>query len=142
MTGKAEKTLDEHSGPVLVEFANRNLPPVRDRLELVDSETEIVPGIRAVAAPGHTPGHMALVVSSKNEQLLCISDAFLHPAHLEQLEWHSVFDVDPGQLVGTRRRLLEMAVAEDMLVMAFHFAFPGLGKAIKYGNTWKLQPLD
>jgi glyoxylase-like metal-dependent hydrolase (beta-lactamase superfamily II) len=141
-SGEAERKLDAHSRPVLMGFANRNLLPIRDRLELVGHEADIVPGIRAVAAPGHTPGHMALVVSSQNEQLLCVSDAVLHPVHLEKVEWRSVFDLSPELLGDTRRRLLEEAAAGNMLVMAFHFPFPGLGKVIKVGNAWKWRPAN
>jgi len=51
----AELKVDEHIKKLLVTIARNNLPPIQDRLDLVDHETEIVPGIRAVAAPGHTP---------------------------------------------------------------------------------------
>ncbi|MCJ7574273.1 MBL fold metallo-hydrolase, partial [Candidatus Bathyarchaeota archaeon] len=84
---QAEQRLDEHVRARQIAFARKNLPPIQDRLDLVDHETEIVPGIRAVAAPGHTLGHMALAISSGGEQLLCISDAWLHPIHLESPDW-------------------------------------------------------
>ena len=83
---QAETKLDEHVKEILLKFAHKNLPPIQGQLELVDHETEIVSGIRALAAPGHTPGHMALAISSGGEQLLCVSDAVLHSIHLEQPE--------------------------------------------------------
>lgn len=141
-SGEAEKKLDAHSRPVLMGFANRNLLPLRNRFNLIDREMEIVPGIRAVAAPGHTPGHIALVISSQNRRLLCVSDAFLHPIHLQRLEWHSIFDLAPEALGGTRQKLLEMASGGRMQVMAFHFPFPGLGNAVRRGGAWKWQPAD
>jgi len=55
---------EEHVKELLVSFARRNLPPIQGQLYLVDHETEIVPGIQALAAPGHTPGHMAVIISS------------------------------------------------------------------------------
>jgi len=48
----------------LVAPARHNLPPITAQLDLVDHEREIVPGIHAIAAPGHTPGHMALAINS------------------------------------------------------------------------------
>ncbi len=96
-------------------------------VDLVDREAEIVPGISAIAAPGHTPGLMALAISSKKEQLLCISDVVLHPVHLEHPEWCSMFDVVPKSVGVTRRNLLDRAAAEKALVIAFHFPFPGAG---------------
>ena len=139
---QAELKLDEHGREVLLQCARKNLPPIQDQLDLVDHEREIVPGIRAVAAPGHTPGQMALVISSRDEQLLCISDAVLHPIHLEQPEWYAAVDFAPEQVVATRRRLLDRAAAEKALVLAFHFPFPGLGRVIQKGEGWQWQPIE
>ncbi len=139
---QAETKLDEHVREVLLKFARKNLPPIRGQLELVDHETEIVSGIRALAAPGHTPGHMALAISSGGEQLLCISDAVLHPIHLEQPEWYSAVDFAPEQVVATRRGLLKRAAAEKALVLAFHFPFPGLGHVSQSGDTWQWEPIS
>jgi len=139
---QAELKLDEHVKEVLLKFAWKNLPPIKGQLDLVDHETEIVPGISAVAAPGHTPGHMALAISSEGKQLLCISDAVLHPIHLEQPEWYAVVDFAPEQVVATRRQLLNWAVAEKALVLAFHFPFPGLGHIIQKGEVWQWQPIE
>jgi glyoxylase-like metal-dependent hydrolase (beta-lactamase superfamily II) len=138
---EAALKLDEHAKMMLA-FAQRNLPPIRDRLDLVDHETEILPGIRAVAAPGHTPGHMAVAISSRRQQLLCISDTVLHPVHLEQPEWYAVVDSAPKQVVATRRRLLNKATVEKALVLAFHFTFPGLGHVIQKGTGWQWRPIE
>lgn len=62
-SGQAEATLDEHVKEVLMEFARRNLSPIQSRLDLVDLEKDIVPGIRAVAAPGHL--HTFVLVLSR-----------------------------------------------------------------------------
>ncbi len=138
---QAELKLDEHGKEVLLKFARKNLPPILGQLDLIDHETEIVPGIHAVAASGHTPGHMALAISSGGEQLLCISDAALHPIHLEQPEWHAVVDFAPKQVEASRRRLLNRAAAENALVLAFHFPFPGLGHVVQKGKGWQWQPI-
>ena len=141
-SGEAEEKLDEHVRQVLLGFAQKNLPPIRLQLDLVDQEIEIVPGIRAVSAPGHTPGHMALAISSGGEQLLCISDVVLHPVHLEQPEWYAAVDFAPEQVVSTRRRLLNKAAVENALVLAFHFPFPGLGHVVQKGDGWQWQPIE
>jgi len=141
-SGQAAKTLDEHSGEVLLQIARKNLPPIKERLELLDSEIEIVPGIQAISTPGHTPGHMAVMISSGNEKLLCVSDVVLHPAHLEQPDWSCIFDIDPRQVVVTRKQLLDRAAAEKILVAAFHFPFPGLGYIVRQGETWSWQSIN
>lgn len=56
--------VDEHVKELLLTVASKNLPPIQSQLDLVDHETEIVPGIHTLAASGHTPGHMALAISS------------------------------------------------------------------------------
>jgi glyoxylase-like metal-dependent hydrolase (beta-lactamase superfamily II) len=72
--------------------ALKNLPPLKPRIELLASEKEIVPGVHAIPAPGHTPGHIALVISSAKEQFLDMADAVLHRMHLEHPAWRTVFD--------------------------------------------------
>jgi len=139
---RAELELDEHVREVLLKFARKNLPPIQSQLDLIDHETEIVPGIKAVAAPGHTPGHMALAIASGGEQLLYISDAVLHPIHLEQPEWYAAVDFAPEQVVATRHRLLNRAAGEKALVLAFHFPFPGLGHVIQKEEAWQWQPVE
>lgn len=139
---RAELELDEHVREVLLKFARKNLPPIQSQLDLIDHETEIVPGIKAVAAPGHTPGHMALAIASGGEQLLYISDAVLHPIHLEQPEWYAAVDFAPEQVVATRHRLLNRAAGEKALVLAFHFPFPGLGHVIQKEEAWQWQPIE
>jgi glyoxylase-like metal-dependent hydrolase (beta-lactamase superfamily II) len=136
-----ELKVDEHVKETLRNVAHRNLPPIRDQLHLVDCETEIVPGIYTVAAPGHTPGHMALSVSSEGEHLLCIADTVLHPIHIEQPAWHAVVDVFPKQVEKTRRKLFNLAKEEKALVLAFHFPFPGLGHIVQMGNRWRWQSI-
>jgi glyoxylase-like metal-dependent hydrolase (beta-lactamase superfamily II) len=141
-SGQAETKLDEHVRERQLKFARKNLPPIQGRLKLVDRETEITPGIRALAAPGHTPGQMALAISSRGKQLLCVSDVVLHLIHLEQPEWCAGTDFSPQQVVATRRRLLKRATTQNALVLAFHFPFPGLGHVMRKGEAWQWQPIS
>jgi len=138
----AELKVDEHIKEVLITVARNNLLPIQDQLDLVDHETEIVPGIRAVATPGHTPGHMAVAIASDSKQLLCISDVALHPIHLEHPDWYATVDFAPQEVITTRRRLLNLAAVEKPLVLAFHFPFPGLGHVVQKGEGWQWQPID
>lgn len=123
-------------------FTRKNLFAIQDQMDLIDHEAEVVPGIHAVPAPGHTPGHMAVSVSSGGKQLLSIADAFLHPIHMEHPEWHAAHEVAPEQIVKTRHFLLNKATTEKALVLAFHFPFPGLGHVVRKGTGWKWQPIQ
>ncbi len=140
-SGQAEKQLNERLRGVFMGCANKNLPPIRDRLEVVDREGEVLAGVGAVTAPGHTPGHMALVITSGSEQLLCVSDTILHPVHVQHPEWFAAVDFIPGQIASTRQRILEKAASEKSLVLAFHLPFPGLGRVIQKGTGWEWQPV-
>ena len=126
----------------LIACARHNLPPLRDQLYLVEGETEIVPGVRVILAPGHTPGQVAVAVHSAGEQLLYIADAALHPVHLAQPGWYAAVDIAPEQALISRRRLLEMAAARGTMVHAFHFPWPGLGHIVPKGDAWRWQPIE
>ena len=134
------KLVDELKQFILMS-ARKNLPPIQEQLVLIDHETEILPGIVAIAAPGHTPGHMALAISSGGEQLLHISDTVLYPIHMEQPDWYPAFDFAPEQASVTKHKLLNRAAAEKVMVFAFHFPFPCLGYVIEKGKGWQWQPI-
>jgi glyoxylase-like metal-dependent hydrolase (beta-lactamase superfamily II) len=128
---------------LVISSARRNLPPIGQQLDLVERETEVVPGVHVVPAPGHTPGHVALVISSGKEQLLHIADSVLHPIHLEQPGWQNVFDLAPDQAVQVRKRLLGRAVASQAKVIAYHFPFPGMGRIVtKSPHSWRWEPVS
>jgi glyoxylase-like metal-dependent hydrolase (beta-lactamase superfamily II) len=137
----AQLQVGENLKQLMLALARKNLPPIQGQLDLVERETEILPGIRAIAAPGHTPGHMALAIFSDSEQLLYISDAVLNPIHLERPEWYPAFDLAPEQAMATRRQLLARVAAEKALVITCHFPFPGLGHVIQKGEAWHWQPI-
>jgi len=133
----AELQLDDHLKDMLRQWARTYLSPLRDRIVLIDGETEIVPGITALAAPGHTPGHMALAVASDGALLLHLVDVVLDPFQLEHPDWVAAFDYDPVQVVTTRRRLFDRAADERALVLCYHFPFPGLGRVERDGEGWR-----
>jgi glyoxylase-like metal-dependent hydrolase (beta-lactamase superfamily II) len=136
---QAELHFDEHVRDLLLTYARKNLPPIQDQLSLIDRETEIVPGIHTVMAHGHTPGHMAVRITSMGKHLLCVSDAFLHPIHIKEPEWCAPVDFAHQQVATTRRRLCNLAVTKNALVLAFHFPFPGLGHIIRKNGQWRWQ---
>jgi glyoxylase-like metal-dependent hydrolase (beta-lactamase superfamily II) len=121
--------------------ARRCLNALRFQVEPIGGETEIAPGVRAIPAPGHTPGHLAILLSSEGQHLLNVGDAAVHPLHLEEPEWENGFDLAAGVAIATRRTLLERAVAENMHLMAFHFPFPSVGRvAVRPEGGWTWSP--
>lgn len=119
-------------------FIEKNISPLKNlNLNLVKGDfVDLIPGITAVKADGHTPGQMALIIHSENEHLLYISDAFLHPLHIEKLDWQTNYDLDNDKAKQSRIKLLEIAQKDNMLVNAFHFDFPGLGRIDKFQDNW------
>jgi glyoxylase-like metal-dependent hydrolase (beta-lactamase superfamily II) len=121
--------------------ARQTLKALRFQAELINREVEIAPGVRAIPAPGHTPGHLALVIASEGSQMLALGDAALHPLHLEEPEWNNALDLAPDCASATRRVLLDRAATDQMGLMAFHFPFPSVGRveARKEGG-WRWTP--
>ncbi len=107
------------------------------KVDLFEPGDEILPGIQAVDAHGHSPGMIAPLFESRGERLLHIADAAHHPFQIRHTDWALRFDMVPEGAVQTRQRLFARAAAENLLVMAFHFSYPGLGYV--RGDGW--QPL-
>ncbi|WKN42930.1 MBL fold metallo-hydrolase [Tunicatimonas pelagia] len=126
--------------PLFKFFIEKNITPLSSQnLNLIKGDfMEVVPGIKTVKAGGHTPGQMALVINQgqQENQLLYVSDAFLHPLHIEKIDWRTNYDLDHDKAKQTRVKLLNLAYEENMLVNAFHFDFPGLGRVDKLKDNW------
>ena len=102
---------------------------------------EVVSGVQAVDAFGHTPGHTMFRISSGDETLLFIADtatnALISPLHPE---WAFAFDGDPAQAEETRREVFTQAANEGTRIAAYHFAFPGLGYITQEGEAFRFTP--
>lgn len=102
---------------------------------------EVVPGVRVIASPGHTPGHLSVVVESEGQQLMAFGDALSHAwMSFAQPDWYNGFDMDGAQTVTTRKRLLDMAAADRMAVLGYHFPFPGVGHVMRDGDAYRFVP--
>jgi glyoxylase-like metal-dependent hydrolase (beta-lactamase superfamily II) len=123
---------------IIRDWFDRYVLPLKDRLELVSGDAEVVPGIRMVPAPGHTPGHCAILISSGGDPVLFTGDAFTLPDHITHPEWTSSFDMDAGQTIETRRTLLELAVAEHCRVVHYHV--DGIGRIVRRGSAFRWEP--
>ena len=108
---------------------------------VVGDEAEIAPGIRVIDTPGHTIGHMSVVVESGGKQLIALGDSMNHAwMSTVRPEWVSNFDMDGEQTVATRKRLLDMAATDRMAVLGYHFPFPGVGHIAREGDAYRFVP--
>ncbi|MFC1996740.1 MBL fold metallo-hydrolase [Chloroflexota bacterium] len=133
----SEETLAQPQHEWMSSVVDKNMRPLHERFELIEKDTEVVPGVDAIAASGHTPGHMVVRISSGEEQLWYMSDAFIHPLHIEQPDWYAEVDVDPEQSVNTRYSLLKQVATRQPLIHCFHFPFPGLGYIRESNNRYR-----
>ncbi len=107
---------------------NSNIVPLKNSLRTVKGGDEIAPGVSVFNAPGHTPGHSCVMLSSGNEQLLLTADlANHHLLFLKNPDYHFSFDFEPESAAKTRRAVLQQISAERLRILAFHFPFPGIG---------------
>jgi glyoxylase-like metal-dependent hydrolase (beta-lactamase superfamily II) len=126
-----------------VACARTNLEPLRGRVTFLDREGEIVAGIGAIPAPGHTPGHMVVSVSSGGERLLYVGDTVLYPLHLEHPDWLPIYDIVPEKAEVSKRAIFDLAAEEGVWVIGQHFPpFPSLGHVLKQGEGWEWQPMN
>jgi glyoxylase-like metal-dependent hydrolase (beta-lactamase superfamily II) len=126
-----------------VTIARQSLEPIRDRIDLVENDSAIVPGIRVLPAPGHTPGHVVVQVASADQRLYYIGDTVLYPLHLEHPDWLPIYDILPELAAASKRAIFDRAAEEHALVLGQHFPpFPSLGHVVKRGAGWQWQPID
>ena len=119
----------------------RSVIPLQERgvLDLMEGETELAPGVTAIHTPGHTPGHMSLLLSSGKERALMIGDILGSPMHVTDPELFYWPDTDPALGIETRHRMLDMAEEEEMVVLGSHLSPPGWGMLVRWEGKryWK-----
>lgn len=118
-----ELVLDQTT-PGLPEFKQGMKQAMADgRIELIERDGELLPGISAMHTPGHTNGHTSLVLSSGDQRAIILGDIVSCPLQIRNIEMEVVFDTDPKLAVKTRERIMR-ELDGDTLVGGPHF--PGL----------------
>jgi glyoxylase-like metal-dependent hydrolase (beta-lactamase superfamily II) len=117
--------------------------PIAKDVKQYEAGKELVAGVTAMAAPGHTPGHTVYAVTSGQGRLMVMSDTSNHPAlFVRHPNWHLMFDMDAPAAEATRRKLLDVAAAERMQVAFYHAPFPATGFIAKEGDGYRLVPVE
>jgi glyoxylase-like metal-dependent hydrolase (beta-lactamase superfamily II) len=118
-------------------FANarRVFSPMAKDVTRYEWGREVAPGIAAVAAAGHTPGHTAFAITSGGGRLMVMSDTTNTPTlFVRNPDWSAVFDMDADAARATRHKLLDMAASEKMQVSFYHAPFPATGHIARDGE--------
>jgi glyoxylase-like metal-dependent hydrolase (beta-lactamase superfamily II) len=126
-------------------FANsaRRLAPYAARLRRIGPDAEVVPGVRSVAAYGHTPGHTCYHVADGAEQMMFVADTTNRPELLARRpEFHIIFDFDAVAAEATRRRIFDRVATDRIRITAYHFPFPANGYLAKEGSGYRFIAAD
>lgn len=132
-------------GTVLRYFRNarRIFKDIAGEVRRFTPGAEVAPGIVSIAAYGHTPGHTAFAIHSGGQSMLAMSDTVRNPyLFARHPDWQPLFDMDGPMAVAARRRMLDRAAADRMLVEAYHFPFPACGHIARTATGYELVPVE
>ncbi len=137
-TGDAAAPALEH--PLLAGIPDI-LNDLYDRLRLIRAGDEVAAGIESISTPGHTPGHLCISLDAGDAELLLTGDALVNiHTSFERPDWQNFFDMNGALAARSRRSLLDRAAADSMLIVGYHFPFPGIGYALRDGNAYRWNP--
>ena len=126
---------------MLIGGARKNLVPNRERMVFVKDGQEVVPGVQAMAASGHTVGHTVYMITSGGQSLLNSGDlAHHHIISTQRPRLEFAYDTDGRQAVATRIRIFDMLASGRTPLVSYHFPFPGLGHVGKDGDIYRYYP--
>lgn len=123
-------------------YVKKNLISIQDRVDLMNSDEEILPGIRFIAIPGHSPHHCMVSITSESNILFYLSDLLQHPLQVTLPENSTFVDFDPELSIQTRLETLDRIVSANLMCFVCHFPFPGLGHIVQKSNIRVWQPID
>ena len=120
-----------------------NVVPLAEKFTFIKPDAEVVPGIRAVDAFGHTPGQMAYHIESGSSRLLLWADTTNHyVASLQRPDWHVRFDMDKQKAAATRKRILDMAASDRIPATGYHMPFPAIGFVERKDGAYRWVPVS
>jgi glyoxylase-like metal-dependent hydrolase (beta-lactamase superfamily II) len=115
--------------------------PLADRASFISPGDEAAPGVRAVDASGHSPGMIAYLIESEGKRLLVWADTCVHyVVSVQRPDIPLDVDDDKEKAAATRKRILEMAAAEELVVVGHHMPFPGIGYIERAAGGYRWAP--
>ncbi|MCZ0812410.1 MAG: MBL fold metallo-hydrolase [Pseudomonadota bacterium] len=115
--------------------------PLAEQMEMLEDGASVAPGVTAMAAFGHTPGHMTYMLESDGKQLLVAVDFANHYVwSLGHPDWEVSFDMDKAAAAATRRRILDMLAADGLPFIGYHMPWPGMGYVESEGDGFRYVP--
>ncbi len=125
------------------EYTTNHADTVRPVIEagaadLVEVDHQICPQVRLTPTPGHTPGHVSVVIESGGERAVITGDMAHHPLQFAEPEIGAPADTDSALGAKTRRLFLADRQRDGALVIGTHFGGPTAGRIAADGESWKL----
>lgn len=105
-----------------------------DVLDLIDNEYSITDELTTISTPGHTPGHISIVIVSGRDRGFILGDVAHSPTQAHFTDWSPSFDVDPDIARQTRHKILDRLEHDGDLVSSGHFPNPGFGRFVRTGG--------
>ena len=125
------------------ELFMRLAAPFADKATFVKPGDEIVSGISAVDAAGHSPGQMAYRIESGGKQVLIWADVVIHYVlSLQRPDWLVDVDDDKAKAAATRKRILDMAATDELWAIGYHMPFPAIGYVEKSQGGFRWVPVS
>ncbi len=119
----------------------KNVVPLRDRAIFVGDGNGVAPGITAIEALGHTPGHLVFRLESGGKTMMLTADTANHfVASLQKPDWHVRFDADKEMAAATRRKVFGTIADERLPFIGYHMPFPGLGYVERFEDGFRFIP--
>ena len=107
--------------------------------DLVSSEHQVSAELRLLPTPGHTPGHVSVLVESRGERALITGDFLHHPCQVTHPQWRSSPDDDFERAISTRRRMVEEFAGTGTLLIGTHFASPSAGYVVREDSILRFE---
>jgi glyoxylase-like metal-dependent hydrolase (beta-lactamase superfamily II) len=125
----------------LHKMVGRLVTPLAEKMSFIDPGEAIAPGIEAVAAYGHTPGHMAFHIESEGQRLLLTVDSANHYVlSLARPDWVVQFDMDKDAAAANRKQIFGMIAADRIAFIGYHMPFPGIGYVSTTDQGFRYEP--
>ncbi|MEP0232193.1 MULTISPECIES: MBL fold metallo-hydrolase [Pseudomonadota] len=116
----------------------KNVKPLAEKMTFLEDGGSVVSGVTAMAAGGHTPGHMIYMLESQGKQLLLAADTANHYVwSLAHPDWEVRFDMDKGAAAATRRKVLGMLASDKVPFVGYHMPFPAVGYVEADGDNFR-----
>ena len=132
----AQQAIDVH------EVYRDSIEPIIEAglVDWVGPNQEVVPGVTLISTPGHTPGHVSILLESGDQTAVITGDLFHFQSQVARSDWSVQMDTAPSEAVETRRTFLERFADTSTLILASHFGTPTGNYIQRDGDSFKLVP--